>query len=274
MGSFATFWRKTPPIGQRDAMVLFRRLDSLKRKLTYQATHGGTEEAKTEEYQVSQSSSRAGSNEEGPATLMSRLMRRELEREKIGGPVRQFLNRPWVLGLLLAITLGLIAWALWPMSAETMFQRGETLMKSDNPDDWETAWDQYLAPLLVKHADTPHRADVEQLRQRYESIKATRQAIRAARLAGPMSEAQWFYQEGLRRRQQGDEAERSAVWKALAQAFKSVPSEGPWVQLAEKERDQPADKPAADRQWGPVREAVRRAKQLRSKARRTRPMQS
>ncbi len=35
------------------------------------------------------------------------------------------------------------------------------------------------------------------------------------------------------------------------------------MQLAEKECDQPADKPAADRQWGPVREAVRRAKQLR-----------
>jgi len=254
---------KDPEKRPGDAMVLFRRLDSLKRKLSYQATHGGADAEKTSAPSVAQSATRAGSNTEGPATLMSRLMRQELEREKIGGPVRRFLNRPWVLVGLLAMTVGLIAWAFWPLSAETMYQRGAVLMKSEDPDDWATAWDKYLGPLLAKDPDTPHRAEVEQFRQRYESGRAARQATRASRLAGPMSEAQWFYQEGLRLRQQGDEAGAQRVWRALMQAFKEVPSEGPWVRLAEEELAQPAEKPVKDRQWAPVREAVRRARELR-----------
>jgi serine/threonine protein kinase len=254
---------KDPANRPGDAMVLFRRLDSLKRKLNYLATQTGANEAKTAEYNVNQSATREGDNTEGPATLMSRLMRHELEREKAGGPVRQFLNRPWVLVVLLTLTVGLIAWAFWPLSAETMYQRGAILMKSNDPDDWETAWERYLGPLLAKHPDTPHRAEVEQLRHRYESVKATRQASRTARLAGPMSEAQWFYQEGLRLRQQGDEAGAQRLWRALVQAFQDVPSEGPWVQLAGKELGQGSEKAATDRQWGPVREAVRRAHELR-----------
>jgi len=254
---------KDPANRPGDAMVLFRRLDSLKRKLNYLATQTGANEAKTAEYNVNQSATREGDNTEGPATLMSRLMRHELEREKAGGPVRQFLNRPWVLVVLLTLTVGLIAWAFWPLSAETMYQRGAILMKSNDPDDWETAWDRYLGPLLAKHPDTPYRAEVEQLRHRYESVKATRQASRTARLAGPMSEAQWFYQEGLRLRQQGDEAGAQRLWRALVQAFQDVPSEGPWVQLAGKELGQGSEKAATDRQWGPVREAVRRAHELR-----------
>ncbi|MGH7171007.1 MAG: serine/threonine-protein kinase, partial [Gemmataceae bacterium] len=255
---------KDPDRRPADAMVLFRRLDSLKRKRAYQATHG---EVKTAEYVVGQSASRDRGNEEGPATLMSRLMRRELERERTGGPVRQFLNRPWVLMLLLAVTLGLLAWTFWPLSAETMYQRGADLMKSSDPADWEMAWDKYLAPLLAKHPDTPHRAEVEAFYIRCKESKAARQADRAARRAGPMSEAQWFYQEGLRQRQQGDEAEARRVWKSLVQAFKDVPSEEPWVRLAERELDRGDEKPLPDRQWGPVRQAVRRARELREQGR-------
>jgi serine/threonine-protein kinase len=254
---------KDPANRPADAMVLFRRLDSLKRKLNYQATHVGTDEAKTAEFYIDQPATRAGANAEGPATLMSRLMRHELEREKTGGPVRQFFNRPWVLVALLALTVGLIAWAFWPLGAESMYQRGAALMKSDNPDDWETAWDRYLAPLLARHPDTPHRAEVEQMRERYESVRAARQASRTARLAGPMSEAQWFYQEGLRLRQQGDGAGAQRVWRTLVQAFGEVPSERPWVQLAAQELGQPAEKATVDRQWSPVRTAVRRARELR-----------
>jgi serine/threonine protein kinase len=253
---------KDPDRRPTDAMVLFRRLDSFKRKRAYQATHG---EVKTAEYVTGQSATRLRENEEGPATLMSRLMRQELERERTGGPVKQFLNRPWVLVLLLAVTLGLIAWTFWPLSAETMYQRGAELMKSSDPSDWETAWDKYLGP-LAKHPDTPHRAELEAFRDRLAGAEAARQADRAARRAGPMSEAQWFYQEGVRLRQQGDEAGAQRVWKSLVRAFQEVPSEEPWVRLAEKELDRGEEKPL-DRQWGPIRQAVRRARALREQGR-------
>jgi serine/threonine-protein kinase len=253
---------KDPSKRPADSMVLFRRLDSLKRKLAYQATHGGV---KTAEYATEQAATRPRGNKEGPATLMSRLMRQELERQLAGGPVWQFINRPWVLVLLLALTVGLIAWSFWPMSAETMYRRGADLMKSDDPADWETAWDNYLGPLLDKHPDTPHRPELEEFNARYEAAKAARRAKLAVRWAGPMSEGQWFYQDGLRRRQQGDEAGAQRVWKLLIGAFKEVPSEEPWVRLAEQELDQGADKPPPEWQWSPVRKAMRQARDLREK---------
>jgi serine/threonine-protein kinase len=253
---------KEPDKRPGDGMVLFRRLDSLKRKLSYQATQGGAGSSATLAPSLAHSVNRQGHGEEGPATLMSRLMRRELEREKTGGPVRRFLNRPWVLLLLLALTVALLARAFWPRSAETMYQRGAALMQSPEPADWETAWDDYFAPLLVKDPDTPHRAEVERWRDKCAAAKAARQAQRAARFAGPMSEAQWFYQEGLRLRQQGDEAGARRVWQSLIRAFKDVPSEEPWLRLTERELDRVADKPP-NRQWDPVRQAMQHAKELR-----------
>ncbi len=74
-----------------------------------------------------------------------------------------------------------------------------------------------------------------------------------------MSEAQWFYREGLRLRQRGDEAGANRVWKALIRAFKDVPSESAWARLAEQELDKETPK----RQWSPVRRAMRRANELR-----------
>jgi hypothetical protein len=255
---------KDPSKRPADAMVLFRRLDSFKRKLAYQATHG---DAKTVEYATGQSATHLRGNVEGPATLMSRLMRQELEYARRGGAVRQFFNRPWVLLGLLLLTVSLIVWAFRPLSAEKMFRRGVALMQSQDPADWETAWNDYLGPLLDKHPDTPHRAEVEKFRPLVEGAKAARQAQRAARWAGPMSEAQWFYQEGLRHYQQGDEAGARQTWKALVQAFQEVPSEAPWVRLAEQELDKLGDKPPPHRQWEPVRQALQRARQLREQGR-------
>jgi|SRR5579884_1131139 len=254
---------KDPGKRPADGMVLFRRLDSFKRKLAYQATHGN---AKTIELAPNQSATRLRDGIEGPATLMSRLMRQELERERLGGPIRQFFNQPWVLVLALIITVALIGWAFWPLSAERMYQRGAALMQSEDPADWETAWNDYLGPLLDKHPDTPHREEVEKYRLRVEEAKAARQAQRAARRAGSMSEAQWFYQEGLRQSQQGDEAGARRVWKSLVRAFRDVPSEGPWVRLAEQELERLGDKPP-DRQWEPVRQALQQARKLREEGR-------
>jgi serine/threonine protein kinase len=255
---------KEPSDRPADGIVLFRRLDSFKRKLAYQATHAY---AKTAEYAPGQPAPRPQGDAEGPATLMSRLMRQELEHQRTGGPIRQFFNRPWVLLGLFLVTVALIVWALWPVSAETMYQRGAVLMASQEPSDWETAWDNYLGPLLANHPDTPHRAEVETMRVRYESAKAARQSQRAARSAGPMSEAQWFYQEGVRWRQQGDEVEARRLWKSLTTAFKNVPSEEAWVRLAEKELEKADDKTPPNRQWAPVRQALEQARQLRQEGR-------
>jgi eukaryotic-like serine/threonine-protein kinase len=197
---------------------------------------------------------------EDPAKLMSRLMRAELEAEKRGGPVKRLFNRPIVVIPLFLLSLGLLIWLLWPSSPATLYGRGEALMQSDNPDDWEKAWDDYLEPLQRKHPDY-RKEEVAEFKKKVDAARAVRRAERVARLTEPPSEAQWFYQRGLRLRQEGREEEARKVWQGLVAAFDGVPAEKPWVRLA---RDRLAeDAPDGKRDWDALREAVRRAKSLR-----------
>jgi hypothetical protein len=253
---------KDPSRRPGDAMVLYRRLDSLRRKLEYKAAadpYGALPSL------VPGQSATAASDHEGPATMMSRLMRSELDRQNLGGPVRRLLNNPWVLVTLFLLTLGTIVWTFWPVSPETLFRRGATLMASDNPNDWQTAWREYLQPLQDQFPDNPHHDEVEEFRKKIDAWEADRRAAEALRDLDRMSEAQWFYQEGLRRWQRGDEAGARGIWRALVRAFKEVPSESKWVSLAEKELEKaPDDKPTIERKWAPVREAVKRAKELQA----------
>jgi hypothetical protein len=240
--------------GQRpaDANILFRRLDSLRRKLDYKS--------RTEAYVPPGGEEERPRPGEGPATLMSRLMRRELQRQNAGGPIQRFLNRPWVLVTLFVLTVSLIAFAFWPLGPQTMYDRAAALMQSSDPDDWDKAWTKYLEPLAQKHPEF-RPEEVAELRQRYRDLQAEQQAEAAARRAGPMSEARWFYELGLRRRQRGDEDGARRTWKALVDAFGEVPAERPWVRKARDELDGagPAEAPG----WRSLRAALKKARDLR-----------
>ncbi len=127
---------KDPARRPPDAGVLHRQLDSIRRKLDRKARQTGADGVvPTRAFPGGEVPWRGP----GPATLMSRLMRQELEGEKRGGPIRQFFNRPAVLVLLLLLTVGLLVWGLWPVSAETLYRNGEKLMESKNPEDWDRA---------------------------------------------------------------------------------------------------------------------------------------
>ncbi len=249
---------KEPDKRPADGGVLFRRLDAVRRKMkrlesapTCAAVPAGPEE---------------GGGGPGPATLMSRLMRRELEQQNRGGPLRRLFNRPVVLLALFALVIGALLWTFWPPSAEQLFQRGAAAAASSNPDDWDRALEDFDA-LDHDHPNHAYRAEVNDLRhdlrRRVADRDAARQAGRETRTAGPMSEAQWFFQEGMRRRQRGDKEGARRTWTALAQAFGRTPEEATWVDLANRELARLDAAPAGDRQWGPVRAAVAKAKQLR-----------
>jgi serine/threonine-protein kinase len=246
---------KDPARRPPDAAVLQRRLDSLRRKLARKeatpapAAGGAAATADPDDEAASRP---------GPATLMSRLMRRELERQKSGGPWKRFLNRPWVLLALFVLTVAAIAWAFWPMSDEALYQRGAALMASQDSDKWDEAWDKYLGPLRERNPGF-HPDELDAFRKKIDDRDAAKAAARATKGAGPMSEAQYFFQEGLRLRQQGKEDDARRKWRDLEEAFKGTPSEAPWVKLAQDELGKKDD---AERQWGPVREAVKQNRRL------------
>src|SRR5262249_55401549 len=121
---------KDPAKRPADALVLGRQLETIRRKLERKAnsTNPGLRQAGTVAENAGPRQLEAGV---GPATLMSRLMRDELEREKRGGTLWQLFNRVVVVLPLLALVIGLIVWTFWPLNAEALFERGSRMMQSD-----------------------------------------------------------------------------------------------------------------------------------------------
>jgi serine/threonine-protein kinase len=257
---------KDPKDRPADAGILQRRLEKLRHKLEHRGDH--TVEA------VISSPTRLGEtlplmeddppkeHGEGPATLMSRLMRKEIEEQNRGGPVRQFLNRPAVLVILFVLCVGTLVWTFWPENTERLYQEGRALLDSDEPDDWLAGWEK-LEKVRARQPDGPHAAEINRYQQKVEDYQeARRAALRGERL----SEGQWFYEQGLRRRQQGDRDGARATWGLLVRSFRDVPAEQRWVRLAEKELARESD-PSDAHRWDSVERALARARRLREEGR-------
>jgi serine/threonine-protein kinase len=246
---------KEPARRPADGSVLHRRLEGLRRKLQRQA-----------DGRPARATGVMPLKEEGPATLMSRLMRGELHRQKYGGPVRQFFHRPAVLVTGFALTVGLLVWLLWPASEKALYERGAALMARDSLDEWGKAMD-YFDKLQEKYPENPYRPQVAEFQRRYEERSQEEWAGFVARRARPMSEGQWFYQKGLRLRQRGDEAGARRVWKALIAGFGEVSAEEPWVRKAEEALAAKGEF-IAPNPWRPLRTGLERARELRAAGKR------
>jgi hypothetical protein len=238
---------KDPARRPPDAGVLQRKIESIVRKAQRQA-QGGPENTVA--------------NGPGHATLVSRVVRAELEQQKRGGVVQRLFNRPLVVVPLFVLTLGLLIWLLWPASPERQFEQGARLMQSSDPDEWETAWTEHLEPLQRRHPDF-RPAEMAAFKARADDARAARQSKQAADKITPPGEAQWFYQEGLRLRQLGKEAEAQKKWRALVDAFHDVPTETAWVRKAEERLAEADAPPPAKRDLAPAQKAREHADQLR-----------
>ncbi len=250
---------KEPVQRPPDGSVLMRRLESLRRKMTRRAAQPGAPEAT----QVLEVTAANAKSQPGPATLMSRLMREELEQQNKGGPLQRFFNKPAVLIVLFVITVGLIVWAFLPPSPDALFEKGAALMRSADTDDWDRGME------IVNEADQrdpthKHQAEVQAFRKQYDDLQAKRQAERTARGTHAPGEAEHFYQKGLRLRQEGKEEQARATWRALVDAFKGVPSEEPWVKLAEEAlKPPPEEPPPTERHLDTIEAALKEAQRLR-----------
>ncbi|HVS38206.1 MAG TPA: protein kinase, partial [Gemmataceae bacterium] len=251
---------KDPEKRPADGGLLLRRLEAIRRKNVSRSSAPTRDAPRPATPAPGSAASKRGS--QGPATLMSRLMRRELDQQNRGGPLARLFNRPMVIVALLAIVIGVLIWTFWPLNKEQLYQRGASAAASSDQDDWDKALE-YFDALDRNYPNHPYHKEVDELRRRVADRDAARQAARAARLAGPMSEAQWFFEDGMRLCQRGDADGARRTWKALALAFSQSPEDAPWVSLANKELQRLDEGAALDRQWAPVRAAVQKAKDLR-----------
>jgi serine/threonine protein kinase len=248
---------KDPADRPPDCLVLSRQLEAIRCKLerkSHPTFEGSADAGTVAENKVS---SVVLENGPGPATLMSRLMRQELDYLKHGGPLNQLLNRWFVVVPLFLVVAGILVWTVWPLSPETQYERGAALMTSKDHADWETAWREYLEPLQRNHPDHPHKAEVDGFRRQ---IEAHRQALEIGFTA---SEGQRLYELGEKLRQDGRFTDARRLWTNLATVFKNVDSEKEWAAKAERAVAS-LDKTATDKQrLAPVRAALEQAKALR-----------
>jgi serine/threonine-protein kinase len=244
---------KRPP----DCLVLGKRLESLRRKLERKshATEAGFHTEPT----VADNQPALERNVPGPGTLMSQLVRAELERQNRPGPLNRLLNRAWLLALLLILCVGTIVWAFWPASAASLFEHGAALMNSKDPADWNTAERDYFKPLNANYPDHPYKEQIARFHEKIES---------ARRLRETPSEAERFFQRGERLRQEGQFVQAKQVWENLIQGFGDVPSEEKWVERSREALAQMEKAAAFKERWQPVRQALERAAALRDAGKR------
>jgi serine/threonine protein kinase len=251
---------KDPANRPGDGMILFKKLESIRRK--QERKQSQVNSGPMLDVTRLEKPPAIIPDNPGPATLMSQLMRQELDRQNQGGPVSRFLHKPVVLATLFVVCVVLIILGLWPKSAESIFRQGEKLMQSDNPKNWEKANDDYFDSLDEKYPDHPYKEQVAQFRERLKDYRAQLVAEKQAKQEAPLSEARWFYLRGLRLRQQGDEQAANDVWRELVACFRDVPAELPWVRLAEHELAHPTEA-IGDGRWRTVHAALQRAEDLR-----------
>jgi serine/threonine-protein kinase len=227
---------KDPSRRPGDALVLQRRLDSIRRKLDRKTSHTLAAAPSDPTIVENRTSSAPPESEPGLGTLMSRAIRGELEAQKRVHPLWIRINRVSVLLPALLVCVGILTWGLWPKpvpSAEELFEQGSRLMATDDESNWEKARDEYFEPLERLYPDHAHQGEVAHFRQQIDDRMALKRALRAVK-RGPASEAERFYKRGLRLCQEGDAASARSVWQNVVLAFSGVKGESRWVGLCEQ----------------------------------------
>jgi serine/threonine-protein kinase len=246
---------KDPAQRPPDALVLGRQVDSLRRKLERKTHLTEVGAPKSETVVEARPGDMIEETRAGPATLMSQLMRAELERQKYGGPWQRFFNRGWVLGTLFLLCVGIIVWTFWPLGPDALYERGAALMASRRLADQERAWNDYLQPLLDRYPDNPYQDEVEKFRRQLEATRRADQGI-------PAGEGQRFFEEGEQLLKEGKAAQARQVWTNLVTAFDGVVAEKAWVARARGQLAELANRPPDKERLESVRAALDHAERV------------
>ena len=114
-----------------------------------------------------------------------------------------------------------------------IYAQAEPLIHSEDPADWEKAWQEYLEPLSRKHPDV-YVEEVKKLRQRVEPLVELRRATATGKAVRYTCEAERLYQAGMRLCQAGDFAGAKALWLRLVVVFGADSDQKHWVELSQQ----------------------------------------
>lgn len=162
----------------------------------------------------------------GPATNTSQASHREA--------VRGRLRQAAVLSVLLAIVVGIILYVFFRPrpSAEELWQAAQPLLKSEDPNDWDRANEEYLDAIRRWHP-AAYQQEIQAERTRIYARKELLRVLVQSERLNYATEGERLYYRGLRLAQAGDYPQAEHTWKAMIMVFADDPANQRWVQLAE-----------------------------------------
>jgi eukaryotic-like serine/threonine-protein kinase len=181
---------------------------------------------------------------------------------------RPLMSRPYVVIPLFLLCVGLLVggYYLSRSNPDDLWARAQPLMRSEDPADWEKAWTEYLDPLSREYPDR-YADEIKAFRARTEPLAELRKAQAAGRTVKYSSEAERFYQDGVRLCQAGDFAAARRTWERVVTAYAGIEGEARWVDLARQAAARlPTPEGALHRPASAtaIREAIGRARTLKA----------
>lgn len=146
---------------------------------------------------------------------------------------RPLLKRPLVVvPLFLVVVAALVAAFAWPSpSADELYASAQPLLASENPDDWDAAFEKYLDPLAQKYPDR-YKDEIAAARVKARDWRELKRAVADGAKPDTRSAAERAYQRGLRLARDGETVEARAAWEGVVATYGPVAAEQRWVELA------------------------------------------
>jgi serine/threonine-protein kinase len=158
-----------------------------------------------------------------------------------------FYERGWFLAICLALLIGGVTWAVWPMSDARRFARGKDLMQQaaqlDVDDDerlvlMQDARDKYFEPLMERAPDGPHAGEVQEFLRKIELETLRRQAEIKIRFdRKPASAAERLYMDARRAEKKGERMRALGRYRRLIKLVEGREKDRPYAELAAQRRD-------------------------------------
>ncbi len=276
---------KDPAKRPGDAHVAARRLDGVRRRLSYRLDPEATGmsvptgstppvELTTGEVEIPSPPPRptiaATSDRVAPLTPFTGLRANPNVSGRSGLATGR--ERTGLLLSLLAILAALgstLAWTLWPRDDAGLAARGDRLLRSHTSEDDREARDRVYTPLLERHrtgewADLA-RARLAELAERARARSARtgmRQGLRPSASVTDLSEPERLYMRAEADLRAGDLADARGRFHSLAVAFRGEPSAASWVSAAEDRVAEIDRRPPASTSASGRREILNRANRL------------
>jgi len=110
-----------------------------------------------------------------------------------------------------------------------LFAKAQPLLQSENPDDWDRAWDDYLQPLSERYPNK-YTEELRALRVELRDRKRLRSSIAEGVKLKPQSDEERRYLRAMALAQSGHLGEARTIWNELKQAPEP---KSRWAKLAQ-----------------------------------------